>query len=162
MATSSSRGHKTTYNGSAWVYCDTGDVVNDDRPCIRCGKPPVDGMDACTGHVEGAVSACCGHGVTESILMEEWESKHYRPHPSRLSIVKYIYHKDETYSWAIICDDGKVLCQGIREYPYMIFHPILWDYKKAEKWIEKGYIGNLQEGLSNLAVGFEGRHVAEL
>ncbi len=94
--------------------------------------------------------------------IEKWESEHRRPHPSRLSIVKYIYYKDGTWSWAIICDDGRILCQGVREYPFMIFHPIQFDHEKAEKWVEKGYIAELQEGLTNLAVGFENRHAGVL
>lgn len=42
-------------------------------PCIRCGRPPTkEGFDACIGHIEGAYSACCGHGVHEPfIIMEE-------------------------------------------------------------------------------------------
>lgn len=37
-----------------------------ERPCVACGLPPTpEGYDACLGFVEGASSACCGHGVEE-------------------------------------------------------------------------------------------------
>lgn len=62
------RGHRVIYRG-AWVYEDTGKPAVGERPCKRCGQPPVDGSDACIGHVEGAVSVCCGHGVSRTILI---------------------------------------------------------------------------------------------
>ena len=33
--------------------------------------PTKEGYDACLGHVKGAKSACCGHGVEESYVMYE-------------------------------------------------------------------------------------------
>lgn len=37
-----------------------------DPPCRLCGQAPTpEGYDACIGDLPGAVSACCGHGVTE-------------------------------------------------------------------------------------------------
>jgi len=67
------RGHKIySHNGRNWFYFDDGSVADDSRPCKRCGrKPTPEGYDACTGHVPGAISVCCGHGVKEPILMME-------------------------------------------------------------------------------------------
>ena len=78
------RGHPATLHGTFalegtvwrpkdgdWTYDDTGEPVGKgDRPCARCGRPPTpEGYDACLGHVPGAISACCGHGVQESYVM---------------------------------------------------------------------------------------------
>lgn len=66
METSYSRGWKIYYDGENWRYCDNDKVVDNSRPCAKCGKPPTpEGYDACLGHIEGAISACCGHGVFE-------------------------------------------------------------------------------------------------
>jgi len=66
------RGH-LAYLGDdeVWRYADGVELDDDpNRPCPRCGKPPTpEGYDACLGHIEGAVSACCGHGVHEPILV---------------------------------------------------------------------------------------------
>ena len=65
-AKSHSRGHQIEYRGKRWYYTDTGAPMRDDRPCIRCGKPPTpEGHDACLGILEGVTAACCGHGVCE-------------------------------------------------------------------------------------------------
>ena len=73
MITSYSRGWDIYYDGSIWRYRDNDEPINGHRPCKRCEKPPTkEGYDACCGHIEGAVSACCGHGVEEPyILLEE-------------------------------------------------------------------------------------------
>jgi len=76
MATGFSRGHKIVYNYEIqeWVYADDGTPIDEAYPrqCVRCGKfPNPDGSDACIGHVDGAVSVCCGHGVTIPILIKE-------------------------------------------------------------------------------------------
>ncbi len=66
------RGHPAT-----WVYRDTWEEVGAwDRPCARCGRPPIAaegqvGYDACLGHIPGAVSACCGHGVEGPYVLFE-------------------------------------------------------------------------------------------
>lgn len=99
--------------------------------------------------------------MTDSEI-KEWEAKHRRPCPDRLSTVKYLSREDGTSSYVIVCDEGKVLCQGIRRYPWMMFFPITWNRKRAEEWIASGNIGELQEELTNLAVGFEDKHVKDL
>lgn len=64
MVKSYSRGHEIYYDGDVWRYSDDNTICNDKRPCKRCGKmPTAEGYDACLGHIPGAVSACCGHGV---------------------------------------------------------------------------------------------------
>lgn len=70
MITSHKRGHEIFYKNKKWYYSDDKSLADYDRPCIRCGRPPTkEGYDACQGHVEGATSVCCGHGVAEPILM---------------------------------------------------------------------------------------------
>jgi len=72
MVTSYSRGHKTYYNGSEWLYCDNNKPEDEMRPCARCGKSPTpEGYDACLGYIEGVKSACCGHGVSVVIEMKD-------------------------------------------------------------------------------------------
>ena len=63
-------------------YVDTGEVVDDERPCAQCGLDfyPCDHKDCdygdfkevhdpCIGHLDGDIaSACCGHGVEPGYL----------------------------------------------------------------------------------------------
>lgn len=74
--TSYMRGHKIFFDNEdcCWKYVDDKSVADDSRPCVRCGKyPSKEGYDACLGHIEGAVSCCCGHGIKEEgyIIMGE-------------------------------------------------------------------------------------------
>ena len=73
MADGYSRGHKIVYSESTgWIYADNGLPVDDKRPCARCGRAPLDtGEDACLGHIDGVISACCGHGVSTPIMIKE-------------------------------------------------------------------------------------------
>lgn len=67
------RGHPIKYYEKIkkWLYAGSCQIANDSRPCPRCGKLPTkDGYDACLGKIEGAVSACCGHGVHKPILVK--------------------------------------------------------------------------------------------
>jgi len=71
MANGYQSGHKIIYNGY-WLYADAMTSISVARPCVRCGKLPTkEGYDACLGHIEGALSACCGHGVHAPILIME-------------------------------------------------------------------------------------------
>lgn len=45
------RGHPIHFDG-CWRYED-GVPITEERPCIRCGRMPIDGMDACLGKLEG-------------------------------------------------------------------------------------------------------------
>lgn len=66
MIKSYSRGWEIYYDGKIWRYCDDNSVHDDSRPCKRCGYMPTEeGYDYCLGYIEGAVSACCGHGIEE-------------------------------------------------------------------------------------------------
>lgn len=59
-------------------YADTGEPVTypSRRPCPQCHRLPTsDGADPCLGHIEGAISACCGHGVTDGFIM--WQPSAY-------------------------------------------------------------------------------------
>ena len=72
MATSYSRGHKTYYDWDTknWRYSDNNEIVNDTRPCKKCGcSPTKEGYDACLGHIDGAIHACCGHGAEKGYIM---------------------------------------------------------------------------------------------
>lgn len=72
-ATSQQNGHEIEWDGHQWIYED-GEPATDNnfRPCPRCGKLPTpEGYDACLGHIPGARSACCGHGVKEGYIL--WE-----------------------------------------------------------------------------------------
>ena len=74
-AKSYSRGNEIYYDSDGlWKYSDDDSVFDDSKPCKRCGKyPNKDGSDACTGWVEGMKSVCCGHGITEPIMIEKEE-----------------------------------------------------------------------------------------
>lgn len=68
-AYSRSRGHKIKYDGSQWVYNDTGKPLDDSRACRRCNRQPtLEGYDACLGKLYNVVSACCGHGVEKAYI----------------------------------------------------------------------------------------------
>lgn len=54
---------------------------------------------------------------------------------------------------------GRILCQaGERQYTRggsgTYYYPILFTHKDAEKWVKDGNIGELQEGYTNLQIGF--------
>lgn len=58
-------------------YVSDGALVDEagDRPCPKCGRlPTLEGYDACMGHVEGAASVCCGHGVHPGHIIYEDDS----------------------------------------------------------------------------------------
>jgi len=71
MIISDSRGNPIAYINDEWVYSDDKiPLKNEERPCTRCGRlPTIEGYDACIGYIEGATSACCGHGVREKIII---------------------------------------------------------------------------------------------
>ena len=57
-------------DGKVWRYADTKEIVDELRPCKRCGKSPTpEGHDACLGYIEGAASMCCGHGIATQIII---------------------------------------------------------------------------------------------
>ena len=74
MVTSHKRGHLIIYDGNQWVYVDTKEPIDIERPCARCGRmPTAEGYDVCFGYIPGAVSVCCGHGVEEGYVVMEQE-----------------------------------------------------------------------------------------
>lgn len=77
MAISTKRGHPIFYDAfyRGWFWFEDGTPIHIEKPCARCGQPPTaDGIDACIGgKIDGMVSSCCGHGVTEGIY--KWEKK---------------------------------------------------------------------------------------
>jgi hypothetical protein len=71
-AKSHSQGHPIEcIEGVGWVYSDNKELVEgNSRMCAKCNQPPtVEGHDACLGHIKGATSVCCGHGVTEPVIV---------------------------------------------------------------------------------------------
>lgn len=66
-----SRGHLCEYRDGKWVYFDNGySVGNKVRPCKKCGRMPTpEGYDACLGYIQGATSACCGHGTNKGFVL---------------------------------------------------------------------------------------------
>ena len=71
-ATSYDRGWPIVYRNDKWVYQDNGEPSDENRPCVRCGRPPTaDGYDACLSHIEGVMSACCGHGVEAGYVVKQ-------------------------------------------------------------------------------------------
>lgn len=72
MIKAHSRGWDIYYDGQDWRYLDTNTIYDDSRPCKKCGRMPTkEGYDACLGYIEGATSACCGHGVEEPYVMRK-------------------------------------------------------------------------------------------
>ena len=70
MQTAYIRGHLIKYEGGRWIYEDGVPVEQEERPCAKCGRPPTpEGHDACLGYIEGAVAACCGHGVEDGYIL---------------------------------------------------------------------------------------------
>lgn len=53
------RGSGRRYEKSA---ADKFAEIADKLECERCGKPPVDGHDACINNLPGVAFACCRHG----------------------------------------------------------------------------------------------------
>ena len=75
---SHSRGHKIYYDGSDWRHVDNNELIDQNRPCKKCGLKPIklssdmgDDVDACLGILEGVKSACCGHGVEDGYIVYE-------------------------------------------------------------------------------------------
>jgi len=71
MVTSTNRGNPIEFLKDEWVYSDNKVPLDcEERPCTRCGYMPTkEGYDHCLGRIEGATSACCGHGISEKILI---------------------------------------------------------------------------------------------
>jgi len=65
------RGNPIEYCNGQWVYSDGVPLSQEERPCARCGRmPTAEGYDACLGHIDGATSACCGHGVEKGYIVD--------------------------------------------------------------------------------------------
>jgi hypothetical protein len=72
MIESTQRGHKIIYIVDKWVYADTGEDIEKERSCIKCGKMPTkEGHDACMGKLPNVKFACCGHGIEKGFLIKE-------------------------------------------------------------------------------------------
>lgn len=68
MVLSHKRGWAIEYCNGAWIYQDTKEPIDKERPCKKCGRMPTsEGYDACIGYIKNARSVCCGHGVHKFI-----------------------------------------------------------------------------------------------
>jgi len=87
LTTSYSRGHKIYYKNNRWYYCDNNEEYNDKRPCKKCGNfPTKEGYDSCIGYINGAKSACCGHGVEDKyICRSDIKIEYYKNHPIKFA-----------------------------------------------------------------------------
>ena len=60
-----------------WRLKSTGekltDKLIDTLPCVRCGKSPIKGHDACCANTPGVKNMCCGHGVDYPYIQFENE-----------------------------------------------------------------------------------------
>ena len=93
VAKSKAYGHEIEWNGSLWVYSDTGEPANIPRPCLYCNRETIDvwvkipadlsfngkehwknaKIDACIAPIVKALQkanidmrgSCCGHGKGE-------------------------------------------------------------------------------------------------
>lgn len=90
------RGHRIlSADGTIWRYADDGPVVEGaERPCVRCGRPPVGdvGADACLGVLPGVKAACCGHGVLSPYVLFEDGT---RLHPGDVEVYLAIMSRRE-------------------------------------------------------------------
>lgn len=72
MITSYQRGHLIKFVNNEWLYVDNNTSIAIERPCVKCNlMPTLEGYDPCLGHIEGATSACCGHGVEDGFVVME-------------------------------------------------------------------------------------------
>jgi len=63
------RGNPIKFINNRWVYEDDAPITQE-RSCKRCGKMPTkEGYDSCLGYIEGAISACCGHGIDKKYII---------------------------------------------------------------------------------------------
>jgi len=70
MIKSYQRGHEIIFVNNKWVYADDLTTIDDERPCIRCGQMPTrDGHDWCMQDKKHIISACCGHGISNLIMI---------------------------------------------------------------------------------------------
>jgi hypothetical protein len=69
MVMSHSRGNEIYFDGTVWRYKGNGEIHDGKRACLKCGKlPTAEGYDNCIGYIQGAQSACCGHGKTKAYV----------------------------------------------------------------------------------------------
>lgn len=57
-----------------WVFSDNKEPVAptwEKRPCGHCGlMNTTEGYDGCIGHIDGALNACCGHGIKSAAYIQ--------------------------------------------------------------------------------------------
>jgi len=72
MITAHTRGWLITYKKDQWLYADNKMAIIKNRPCKKCDQPPTaSGHDSCIGTIQGAISACCGHGAKKGFIIRK-------------------------------------------------------------------------------------------
>jgi len=71
------RGHKIYEFNGAWFYLDNNmSVAGPARECGHCKKENTkEGHDACVGHLDSVMNACCGHGKDSSAYVQFSDGK---------------------------------------------------------------------------------------
>jgi hypothetical protein len=76
MVTGYQMGHLIKYENDEWVYVDDNSTIKINRPCVKCHLLPTpEDYDPCLGYIEGAIAACCGHGVQDGYVMMDGYTK---------------------------------------------------------------------------------------
>ena len=94
-ARSHMRGHPVEWSdqGWCWVWSDTKEPTpmrGPERPCVLCGlTPDHGGPDPCLGFIQGASSACCGHGIDAGYIVTKAVRLvvHAHAHPAHVTVV---------------------------------------------------------------------------
>jgi hypothetical protein len=88
-----------------------------------------------------------------------------KPDPKELTIIHWSKewsnkaHEFINHKW-VVAHGEKILCQGIPEYPYIIYEPIKWvRFQECLDWVNTGCIADIQEGLTNLNILFTEKQV---
>ena len=69
-------GHQIYYK-NGWKYIDNNEsIYSDRRKCRKCNKYQTKKQhDPCLGKIPNVISACCGHGIYESIIIYDRSHK---------------------------------------------------------------------------------------
>ena len=85
--------YKEKYGITKWVYCDTLEQINEDRPCAKCNAIfKRNTPDPCFGYLEHVTGACCGHGVEGKTYINvemNIDLTEYQPKKSEISELEY-------------------------------------------------------------------------
>jgi len=76
------RGHNIEIRNGEWCYSDNGESTAKtwkSRPCGFCGKHDTEeGHDGCLGYIPNLMNACCGHGSTKDVYIQNMDGSTLR------------------------------------------------------------------------------------